>query len=64
MARLWLLAATSTAIRESLGLSGGRVLVTLAVSAAVYAALLVGIFSAIASLDVGRVTSVHGIGGL
>ena len=64
LARLWLLAASSTAIRESLGLSGGRVLVTLAVSAVVYAALLVGIFSALAIVGVGRVTSVHGIGGL
>lgn len=64
MARLWLLAASSTAIRESLGLSGGRVLVTLVVSAVVYAALLVGIFSALASLGVGRVASVHGIAGL
>lgn len=64
MARLWMLAASSTAIRESLGLSGGRVLVTLVVSAAVYAALLVGIISALASVGVGMVTSVHGIGGL
>lgn len=64
LARLWLLAASSMAIRESLGLSGGRVLVTLAVSALVYAALLVGIFSALAIVGVGRVTSVHGIGGL
>ena len=64
LARLWLVASSSTAIRESLGLSGGRVLVTLVVSATVYAALLVGIFSALAIVGVGRVTSVHGIGGL
>ncbi len=64
MARLWMLAASSTAIRESLGLTGGRVLVTLVVSAAVYAALLVGIFAALGSVGVGRVTSVYGIGGL
>lgn len=64
MARLWVLAASSTAIRESLGLSGGRVLVTLLVSAAVYAALLIGIFAALVSLGVGRAASVHGVGGL
>ena len=64
LARLWLLATSSTAIRESLGLSGGRLLVTLLVSATVYAALLVGIISALASIGVGSVTSVHGIGGL
>ena len=64
LARLWLLAASSTAIRESLGLSGARLLLALLASMAVYAALLVGIFSALASLGVGRVASVHGIGGL
>lgn len=64
MARLWVLAASSTAIRESLGLSGGRLLVTLLVSAAVYAALLIGIFAALVSLGVGRAASVHGVGGL
>ena len=64
LARLWLLATSSTAIRESLGLSGGRLLVTLLVSATVYGPLLVGIISALASIGVGSVTSVHGIGGL
>ena len=52
--RFWMLSASSTAIRETLGLSGKRTLVTLIVSAVVYATLLVGLF---------RVLSFAGIDG-
>ena len=62
--RCWTLAASSTAIRESLGLSGGRTLVTLVISAAIYAALLVGIFQALALVGVGSVMSISGSVGL
>lgn len=62
--RCWTLAASSTAIRESLGLSGGRTLVTLVISAAIYAALLVGIFQALALAGVGSVLSISGSVGL
>lgn len=62
--RCWLLATSSTAIRESLGLNGGRTLVTLVVSALVYTALLVGIFQALALVGVGSVTSISGSVGL
>ena len=64
MARLWMLASSSATIREALGLSGGRLLVTLFASAAVYTALLMGIFWVLSSIGVGSVASVHGIGGL
>ena len=62
--RCWTLAASSTAIRESMGLSGGRTLVTLMISAVVYAALLVGIFQALALVGVGGVMSISGSVGL
>ncbi len=56
-ARLWLLLASSTAIRESLGLSKGRLLVTLTFSAAAYTLLLVGIIRLLAPVGMGNATS-------
>ncbi len=60
LSRFWLLAASSTAIRESLGLSGGRALVALLASALVYAALLIGIFRALSLVGVDGVMSLSG----
>ncbi len=60
LARLWLLIASSSAIRETLGLSEGRALSVLLVSAAVYAALLIGIFGALSLVGVDGVLSISG----
>ena len=60
MVRFWMLAASSTAIREALGLSGGRVLVTLVASAVVYAALLFALFQALSFVGLDGATSIRG----
>ncbi len=60
LARLWLLIASSSAIREALGLSGTRALVVLLASAAVYTALLIGIFGALSLAGVDGVSSISG----
>jgi hypothetical protein len=60
LARFWLLAASSAAIRESLGLSGGRALVVLLSSAAVYVALLIGILRALSFVGADRAMSLAG----
>ena len=57
MVRFWMLAASSTAIREALGLSGGRLLVTLVVSAVVYVALLLALFQALSFVGLDGATS-------
>ena len=61
MVRFWMLVASSTAIRESLGLSGGRVLVTLVATAVVYAALLIGLFQVLNFVGLGGAASIPGI---
>lgn len=60
IARMWLLLSTSTALRETLGLSGSRWFVTLVFSAAAYAALLVGSFRLLAVFGISDVTSLSG----
>ena len=60
IARMWLLLATSTALREALGLSGRRAVVTLLFSASTYAALLVGSFRLLAVFGISDVTSLSG----
>lgn len=61
MVRFWMLAASSTAIREALGLSGGRVLVTLVASAVVYAALFVALFQALSFVGLDGAASIPSI---
>ena len=58
--RFWMLLASSTAIRETLGLSGKRTLVTLIVSAVVYAALLVGLFRVLSFVGIDGAMSLPG----
>ena len=60
IARMWLLLAMSTAVRQALGLSSTRALVTLLFSAAAYAALLVGAFGLLAIIGISNVTSLSG----
>ncbi|MDE2904125.1 MAG: hypothetical protein OXP73_13995 [Chloroflexota bacterium] len=60
IARMCLLLATSTALREALGLSGKRTVVTLLFGAAAYAALLVGSFRLLAVFGISDVTSLSG----
>ena len=60
--RFWMLSASSTAIRETLGLSGRRTLATLAVSAVVYAALLIGLFRVLAFIGIDGAMSIPGGG--
>lgn len=57
VARLWLLLSSSTAIRESFGLSKGRMLVTLTLSAAAYTLLLVGSIRLLGPVGMGSATS-------
>jgi len=60
IARIWLLLSMSTALRETLGLSGSRWFVTLVFSAAAYAALLVGGFRLLEVFGISSVTSLSG----
>ena len=58
IARFWLLLSSSAAIRESLGLGGSRTFVTLFLSAAAYALLMIGIFRVLALVGIGNSASI------